>query len=1010
MSEIGQGTPAPFEGLKFAHLIGFAALAGLGACNDGGTVFDLDAQLTIDPPIVDLGPVQIGTTRTVDILLRNTGKATLNLEGVFKGVPYDEAFEYELDRTSLVPNAIAVLSVKFAPLELGEQNAKLIVRSVNSEVEEQEIELIGEGASTSLIVDPEFLSFGSVVINSTKEMTVTLTNNSDLDANIEYQNGDKVRRCSSSQADNSVYCVGLRDRQIGPDGRFSLKKGESTEMKVEFRPVIAGARESGSFFLKACEASACEIEVRLDGLSVEQGFVCDPANLDFAKVNPGSCRTMTVGCSNVANEQVTVISWDAATQGAGSTSPDFSIQPSEVRVLAEGDSMDIDVTYCPNELGDDTGTLAIETDNPRQRTVFIPLNGSGGGPDIQVLPDQLNFGLNSLISPTQRPVTIINNGVDTLEIRDARVDGSAGFSVESAAGTRLEPGEFATIAVTFEPFAEGPVQSSLVIASNDQDEPEVTVTLLGEGINLPPCSYEVRSPQMSFGVVERGRTVSRAIEIRNVGAHDCLISSVILQDPGTDPAISLPDGDIISELIPPGAAKTIRVEFAPQRSGTHEGVLEIWISDPINPKIEVRLSGTGADSTLLVVPNDIDYGTIGVGCAARARTVTIYNTSASPSTIESVVVTGNTEAFWLETAPAPLPDSALVLQPGESTELEVGFSAAIQSDFAGAVEINTIFGGAQQTYVVSLQGRGDLDAVQIDEFDQLGRPKVDILFVIDDSCSMREEQAALASNFQAFIQFAETQALDYQIAVTTTDVGDGNPAEVGRILPLDGNPADRIVTPTSQPSPAAVFAANANVGIDNSTFTEQGLQAAYLALSSPLIFGHNAGFVRQDAVLSVILVSDEPDFSPGDVDFFINFFLSIKGFRNTNLFSASAIVGDVPGGCDSPDGDADPGPRYLEAANRTGGIFQSICSRDWSRSLEELSATAFGFKSRFFLTNQPVIPSLRVLIDDVELPKTSAQGAVNWSYDFATNSINFSPFAVPEPGSNVRVEYSAECL
>ena len=53
--------------------------------------------------------------------------------------------------------------------------------------------------------------------------------------------------------------------------------------------------------------------------------------------------------------------------------------------------------------------------------------------------------------------------------------------------------------------------------------------------------------------------------------------------------------------------------------------------------------------------------------------------------------------------------------------------------------------------------------------------KVDILFVIDNSGSMGEEQAALAANFQAFVGALEAEDVDadYRIGITTTD--DGNP-------------------------------------------------------------------------------------------------------------------------------------------------------------------------------------------------------------------------------------------
>ena len=70
-----------------------------------------------------------------------------------------------------------------------------------------------------------------------------------------------------------------------------------------------------------------------------------------------------------------------------------------------------------------------------------------------------------------------------------------------------------------------------------------------------------------------------------------------------------------------------------------------------------------------------------------------------------------------------------------------------------------------------------------------------------------------------------------------------------------------------------------------------------------------------------------------------------------------------------------PGTRYRRLASLTGGMFLSICSQDWSRSLQELSTNAFGLKSLFLLNNQPVESSINVIIDGVSvLPREDING------------------------------------
>ena len=59
--------------------------------------------------------------------------------------------------------------------------------------------------------------------------------------------------------------------------------------------------------------------------------------------------------------------------------------------------------------------------------------------------------------------------------------------------------------------------------------------------------------------------------------------------------------------------------------------------------------------------------------------------------------------------------------------------------------------------------------VQKDVFQQARRNTVDVLLVVDDSCSMAEEQQKLSNNFDAFIAAFAGVDVDWQIGVTTTD-------------------------------------------------------------------------------------------------------------------------------------------------------------------------------------------------------------------------------------------------
>ncbi len=224
-----------------------------------------------------------------------------------------------------------------------------------------------------------------------------------------------------------------------------------------------------------------------------------------------------------------------------------------------------------------------------------------------------------------------------------------------------------------------------------------------------------------------------------------------------------------------------------------------------------------------------------------------------------------------------------------------------------------------------------------------------------------------------------------------------------------------------------------NQGSSGSAF-ERGLEGAYQALTGPKITtGWNSGFIRPDAYLAIIIVSDDDDSrddtvsdhevtDPGapPVSFYVNFFRSIKGFRNTDLFSLSAIVeppwtnGEMAGPSTSCIGTTDmgewPGFRYIDAANQTGGAVESICVEDWSQTLQNLGLSVFGYKSRFFLSNAPVQGTIVVKVDGMVVQARAPNGQVRWTYDPSTNSVNFAPLAIPEPGSQIEITYTAQCL
>lgn len=322
---------------------------------------------------------------------------------------------------------------------------------------------------------------------------------------------------------------------------------------------------------------------------------------------------------------------------------------------------------------------------------------------------------------------------------------------------------------------------------------------------------------------------------------------------------------------------------------------------------------------------------------------------------------------------------------------------------------------------------------QCDLYQQLSVRKVDILWVIDSSGSMESKQQRLKSKISEFISelLKANPPIDFHIGVISTDTdsaltrGQLRPWSVGSLsgnfiscTPQQAggllcNTSPNVASATS--SAEAAFNSMANVGLSGSA-QERGLYAAYLALTNPdNTNAQGTRFIRPDAALYVIFVSDEDDASCnpvvrqatctadpgcrcasdsaltgtgafGSTEYFTRFFETYKGYANADAVAVAAIValddgpdagvpaqyGDTSqhvGCCRSRDGGSCPksgtyavdagydvgyfGSRYVKVAADTGGTAVSICDDNFTGALKALGYAASGLRREYRLSRGP---------------------------------------------------------
>jgi hypothetical protein len=286
--------------------------------------------------------------------------------------------------------------------------------------------------------------------------------------------------------------------------------------------------------------------------------------------------------------------------------------------------------------------------------------------------------------------------------------------------------------------------------------------------------------------------------------------------------------------------------------------------------------------------------------------------------------------------------------------------------------------------------------IQLDRIVQAPTPSVDVLWVIDNSTSMYGEQAALSANFAAFINYFVDSGLDWHVGVVSTDMGNSN--HQGKLRTangvrfLDEDTSELLTT----------FKSMVTISSTMTATKESGRAAAYTALETRRN-GYNAGFYRDAASLSVIVISDEDDYSgsnPVTRNEFISWMLNLK--TSPDKVNFSSIVGP-PGGCPTA---VEEGTDYISVTNSVGGILWSICNTDWSTVLDQLGMQASGLKREFFLSQLPVIGTIDVWVVFDGITYTFDEGSCDdcYTYDPARNSITFNTY-VPDPLAEVHIEY-----
>lgn len=1094
------------KGILTGVILAIVALSCGGGLGGGGGLTD-DLALLVSPTKLTFETTIVGEQRTKTITLKHVGTSgKVVITSVSLIQKPDGPFSItQPDKMELEPGEATFIAVTYAPTSGVQETGEVVIRhNVPTANYENRVPITTLAPVGDLIVIPDPIDFGDVPGGSSKDLDVILKNNgakpvviTNLMLNVNQSNDFEILSVTVENPPDPEHPLPC-----------TLASGQEIGLTIRYTPKMGGCDEQTLLVLLEGEATPTT-GFQVTGCELGPKLVAIPGQIDFGWKKEGEHDVKLLTIQNAGNYEL-IIQSVAPTTVKTDPEIRVDDPPAAGTKLNPGEELSVHVSwtaYIANlkgqfAPGEPIGGIIIESSDPASPTL-IPVFGGVDAPEITLIPnDVVDFGVVGQGITAKRTLTIRNDGHGTLIILangleiDKAADKLDEFMIEPDPefGPTTGSGEGAiedyyahaiVISFTNKGPATGTVQVPLKVRSNCSGKEELTVILKAQRAGTPTCDPVLVPATTNFGTVPFGFTKTLKVNIHNKGTGNCSFATARIADCTTMMGLGtscpnpfkatasqnfvIPPGGTppgIMNGIGPGMDAQITVKYQPTGSSSIWGVpnqfdalLAVKILDsniPNQPPKEIQipagsdtgmakpnLTGQSGQAKIAVLPGEVKFGLVTIGCYSKTYKICVYNTGNAPLTLSEIVLDPScSKEFKLKNVPG-LPKA---VSAGVPVCFETVYAPLDTSEDSCIIQVKSDEQGAS-VVTVGLSGQGTYESEQTDIFTQVSGQSVDVLFVIDDSGSMCDDQQKLIAAYASFVDNAEVWNNDYHIGLIDVNVLD--PIMMGKLNRGNPNPPARFLTP-STPNGKDKFKVMADMGCDGtakwakggldfiSDNQEAGLQAAQMALSAPettetgvpcstttdcqnnkslcgdpkscpyyciegTCGGWNKGFLRDDAQLEIVILSDEEDQSSAAVSFYIDFFKNIKGFYNTSMLHIHSIVGQPQSTC------AEPGKRYIETSQQTNGKIGDICDNNYSPIMDQIGKVAFGLKVQFFLSRLADPPTVTVSVDG----KKCTSG---WKYDTPSNSVVFDgkdpsdPCSQPQPGQKIVIHYKTLCL
>ncbi|PKN58844.1 MAG: hypothetical protein CVU56_03595 [Deltaproteobacteria bacterium HGW-Deltaproteobacteria-14] len=1025
--------------MRYVLAIAMAALLG-ASCGGGSGGFTLgpEAQIDISPTIITFGDVPRGEVARRNITVHHIGTSgVIKLDAVIETTSPDLAVVL-VEKELLQPGETARIQVEYASNHDEPDEGTLVITHNLAGNPETRVPISTPGQRAHLVASPAVLDFGIVQAGAPRTLPVTVLNGGTAPATLT---GFTV-----AGDDDSDFQVDL------PDGAVVEVGGQAT-FHVTYAP---SQRDADTAILTvATDRDDVSLELDMTGEEETPVLVTEPSLVQLGWTRPFDTTSREVVVRNDGNSNLILTSislFDAPPSLHLTQVPSFpkTLRPDEATVLG--------IVFNPQSehpmTGEPLAMIGIASNDEAHNPLNVPVFGAAGEPSITVVPgDVIDFAYVAEGFTATRSVVVLNTGDSAVTVTGARLVEPTTEEFAFPGGAllphTLNPGEAIELDLTFENRggAEGSEYARFFINTTDPVVPEYPLNVVARRAQRPTCEAAFVPDLLALGAYRPGQQGTGTMKVVNFGSGNCEYQEYDLVgclQAGQGAAIYFECDDQIAfnpfsvasepppgEILPPGGVLDFGIRFdappaQPSLYGRESfyGRIALIMSDPNSSHFTyvapeggwgrgVNLRAETAVPLIDVTPPQLNFGLVRTDCQSEIRRIRVTATGPMAATITAIEAPscGDDVAITAPALPATVPGFGSVfvdvrLAPDTAGEKACTIRVSNDSDNLPVAEVDLTGAGTDTTHVV-------------DTFQQVPPPKVDVLFVVDDSGSMGDDQQRLQEELPQIVEIASQWGQDIHLAVTTTDTV---------LVKGQFKGVPRYATAETDP---AVFAHNLVVGTTGH-YIEKGLEGAYLALYDRSVrtdiacvnlpgqcptndgdgvalsciegfcSGRNFGFLRDDAQLIIIIISDEEDGSERPVPFYVDAFANLKApSSGVGVVVHSIVV--TQAGCVG--GFGTPGYRYIQATEAFGGHIANICGDDFGQEFLAVGERTFGLTDRFY-PSAPVAPGTLIVSVNGQ-PCTDG-----WTQNGATGAVVFEAGSscFPQFNDQVDLEYDILCV